>query len=173
METLEAIFRRKSVREFSPQEIGSKQLEALVKAGMAAPTAINAQPWKFGIVTERKKLDALAEGLPYARMLFEAPAAIVVCGDLQKALTGTDQNYWVQDCAAATENILLAAEAMGLGAVWTAAFPYKDRIKPVRESLKLPEHIVPLNVIPLGYPKGNPQPKDKWKPENVFRNSYE
>lgn len=172
MDTRKIIFQRKSVREFTNEEVTDAQLEELVKAGMAAPSAINAQPWKFGIVTERSKLDRLGAELPFAKMLKEAPAAIVVCGDLLKALTGTDKNYWVQDCAAATQNILLAAEDMGLGAVWTAAFPYEDRMKPVRKTLNLPEHLVPLNVIPVGHPKEDPKPKDKWNPENVFKNSY-
>jgi nitroreductase len=101
-------------------------------------------------------------------MLFQAQAAIVVCGDMEKAGNLKEQAYWVQDCSAATQNILLAAESIGLGAVWTAAFPYDDRTKVVIETLNLPGHHVPLNVIPIGYPTGEDKPKDKWKPENVF-----
>jgi nitroreductase len=134
---------------------------------MAAPTAVNRQPWAFYVVTERETIDALGEQLPYAKMLFQAQAAIVVCGDMEKAGNLKDKGYWVQDCSAASENILLAAESIGLGAVWTAAYPYDDRTKVVIDELGLPEKHVPLNVIPIGYPTGEDKPKDKWKPENI------
>jgi nitroreductase/Na+-translocating ferredoxin:NAD+ oxidoreductase RnfG subunit len=165
--TLEVIHNRKSVRNFTDQEVTSQQLETLVKAGMAAPSARNLQPWAFIIVQERKLLDELADSLPYAKMLKSAQAAIIVCGDMSKAATDTDSLYWVQDCSAATQNILLAAEATGLGAVWTAVYPYPSRINPVKNILCLPEKIIPLNVIPIGYPTGEDKPKNKWKPENV------
>ncbi len=167
-ETLKVIHKRKSVRHFTGQAVTEQQIEQLLRAGMAAPTAVNRQPWAFYVVSERETLDALGEQLPYAKMLFEAQAAIVVCGDMEKAGNLKEQAYWVQDCAAATQNILLAAESMGLGAVWTAAFPYDERTKTVIETLKLPAHHIPLNVIPIGYPTGEDKPKDKWKPENVF-----
>jgi flavin reductase (DIM6/NTAB) family NADH-FMN oxidoreductase RutF/nitroreductase len=167
-ETLQVIHNRKSVRHFTDQAVSKEQLEILLRAGMAAPTAVNRQPWAFYVVTNRETLDALGEQLPYAKMLFQAQAAIVVCGDMEKAGNLKEQAYWVQDCSAATQNILLAAESIGLGAVWTAAFPYDDRTRAVIETLSLPEKHVPLNVIPIGYPTGEDQPKDKWKPENVF-----
>jgi len=167
-ETLKVIHSRKSVRHFTNQAVSEQQIELLLRAGMAAPTAVNRQPWAFYVVTQRETLDALGEQLPYAKMLFQAQAAIVVCGDMEKAGNLKEQAYWVQDCSAATQNILLAAESIGLGAVWTAAFPYDDRTKVVIETLNLPGHHVPLNVIPIGYPTGEDKPKDKWKPENVF-----
>ena len=167
-QTLKVIHNRKSVRHFTDQAVSKEQLEILLRAGMAAPTAVNRQPWVFYVVTKRETLDALGKQLPYAKMLLQAQAAIVVCGDMEKAGNLKEQAYWVQDCSAATQNILLAAESIGLGAVWTAAFPYDDRTKVVIETLSLPEKHVPLNVIPIGYPTGEDQPKDKWKPENVF-----
>ncbi|WP_374937823.1 nitroreductase family protein [Bacteroides stercorirosoris] len=100
-------------------------------------------------------------------MAKEAPLAIVVCGDLSKAISGAGSDYWVQDASAATENLLLAAQGLELGAVWTGVYPIKERVKEVQKILHLPEHIIPLNVIPIGYPAENPLPKDKWKPENV------
>ncbi|MDZ7775518.1 MAG: nitroreductase family protein [Bacteroidales bacterium] len=166
-DALEVIHNRKSVRHFTDQPVSKKQLETLLRAGMAAPTAVNRQPWAFYVVTERKTLDALGEQLPYAKMLFQAQAAIVVCGDMDKAGNLKDKGYWVQDCSAASENILLAAESIGLGAVWTAAYPYDDRTKVVIKELNLPEKHVPLNVIPVGYPSGEDKPKDKWKPGNI------
>lgn len=170
--TLETIFERKSVRNFTDEPVAMAMLTELVRAGMAAPTARNSQPWQFVIVTDRKMLNDLGEALPNARMLLGATAAIVVCGDMERALTGVSQDYWVQDCSAATQNILLAAESMGLGAVWTAAFPYEARMAPVRQALGLPAHIIPLNVIPIGHPIGEDQPKDKWDPERVHLNAW-
>jgi nitroreductase len=164
---LSVIHNRKSVRSFIPQkEVNKDTLVMLVKAGMAAPTAVNKQPWAFVVVTKRTTLDSLATGLPYAQMLKEAGAAIVVCGNLSKAVEGLPE-FWVQDCSAATENILLAVEAMGLGAVWTGLYPAMDRAKFVQEMLGLPETVVPLNVIPIGHPLGEAMPKDKWKEENL------
>ncbi len=165
--TLEVIHNRKSVRNFTDEPVTKEQLETIVKAGMAAPSARNLQPWAFVVVTERQKLDDLANALPYAKMLLQAQAAIVVCGDMNKAATEVDSAYWVQDCSAATQNILLAVEALKLGAVWTATFPYQERMNPVIEILSLPDNIRPLNVIPIGLPTGEDKPKNKWKPENV------
>ncbi|WP_171593551.1 nitroreductase family protein [Marinifilum caeruleilacunae] len=165
--TLEIIHQRKSVRNYTDEKVSKEQLENLVKAGMAAPTAVNKQPWAFIAIDDRSTLDQLGDALPYAKMTKKASAAIIVCGDLSKALQDWEQEFWIQDCSAATQNILLAAESMGLGAVWTAAYPAKDRMASVVEILQLPEHIVPLNVIPIGYPTGVEKPKDKWKPENL------
>lgn len=170
--TLDVIHSRKSVRHFTGEQVTKEQLETIVKAGMAAPSARNLQPWAFIVITERERLDKLADLLPYAKMLKTASAAVIVCGDLSKAATDVDQAYWVQDCSAASQNILLAVESLGLGAVWTAVYPYEDRMKTVIEELNLPEHIVPLNVIPIGYPTGEDKPKNKWKPENLHWNKW-
>ena len=166
--TLEVIHNRKSVRHFTEQPVSKEQIKTLLRAGMAAPTAVNRQPWVFYVVTLRETLDALSKQLPYAKMLTQAQTAIVVCGDMDKAGNLKDEGYWVQDCAAATENILLAAESMGLGAVWTAAYPYDDRTKAVIKELNLPKTHIPLNVIPIGYPTGEDLPTNKWKAENII-----
>lgn len=169
---LSVIHSRKSVRSFVPQKAVSKEdLTTIVKAGMAAPSAVNKQPWAFVVITERAMLDALAVGSPNAKMLNDAGAAIVVCGDLSKAHESAP-DFWVQDCSAASENILLAVEGMGLGAVWTGVYPSKERVAFIRQTLSLPEHIVPLNLIPIGYPQGETQPKDKWKEENLHWNKW-
>jgi flavin reductase (DIM6/NTAB) family NADH-FMN oxidoreductase RutF/nitroreductase len=167
-ETLEVIHNRKSVRHFTDQPVSKEQIETLLRAGMAAPSAVNRQPWVFYVVTKREILDTLSQQLPYAKMLAQAQAAIVVCGDMEKAGNLIDKGYWVHDCAAATENILLAAESIGLGAVWTASYPYDDRTKVVIKALNLPEKHIPLNVIPIGYTTGEYVPKNKWKPENII-----
>lgn len=163
---LDCIYSRKSVRSFVSKPVSADLLKELARAGMAAPSARNLQPWAIVIITLREILDKLADRLPYAKMLFEAPAAIVVCGDLSKA-GDSPEGYWVQDCSAATQNILLAAEALGLDAVWTGVYPRADRVAVVKEVLNIPEHIIPLNVIPIGYPKGEQYPKDKFKSDNI------
>ncbi len=166
--TIEVIQNRKSVRHFKKDEIiKNEDLKTIVKAGMAAPTARNLQPWSFIVITKRETLDELGKALPYAKMLFDSPAAIVVCGDMDKAATDVDSSYWIQDCSAATENILLAVESMNLGAVWTGVYPYTERMEPVIEILNLPDNIKPLNVIPIGVPTGEDKSKDKWKEENL------
>lgn len=143
----------------------------IVKAGMAAPTAVNMQPWSFLIITDRKKMDNLAGLLPHAQMLDKAGAAIIVCAIPDKAFN-RNLEFAIIDSACASENILLAAEALGLGAVWTAVYPDKERIDAVRKELNIPGDIIPLNVIPIGYPTGEDKPKDKFKPENVRWNKF-
>jgi nitroreductase len=164
---LENIMTRTSVRQYTNQPVEPQKIEQLLRAGMAAPTAVNKLPWHFVVLSTREQIDRLAGANPRAGMLRQAPLAIVVCGDMQKALTGKGQEYWIQDCSAATENILLAANALGLGAVWTGTYPMDDRVKATCEALQLPQHIVPLCTIVIGYPAEKPQPKDKWNPANV------
>jgi nitroreductase len=165
-DALSVIHSRKSVRSFTGQSLSKNALDKIIRAGMAAPTAVNKQPWAFVVVTDRKTLDTLATGLPYAKMLDKAGAAIIVCAIPEKA-HGKSPELAVIDAACASENILLAAEALGLGAVWTAAYPYKDRMEVARKTLNIPQDVIPLNVIPVGYPTGADKPKDKYKPENI------
>ena len=170
---MENILNRKSVRKYTKEEVKKEQLEMLVRAGMAAPSARNSQPWLFFVINDRAILDNHAKQLPNAKMLLSAKAAIVVCGNLQKALEGDGREFWVQDCSAATQNILLAAESMGLGAVWTGAYPRKETVNIIKVELGLPEHIVPLNVIPIGWQTGEEKPKQKYTEENVRWNKWE
>ena len=170
---MENILNRKSVRKYTKEEVKKEQLEMLVRAGMAAPSARNSQPWLFFVIDDRTILDNLAKQLPNAKMLLNAKAAIVVCGNLQKALEGDGREFWVQDCSAATQNILLAAESMGLGAVWTGAYPRKETVNIIKVELGLPEHIVPLNVIPIGWQTGEEKPKQKYTEENIRWNKWE
>ena len=163
---LENIAERKSVRKYLNKTVEEDKIDAMVKAGMAAPSGMDRRPWEFVVVTDREALDSMAAKLPYAKMLTNAPLAIVVCGDT------TRSSYWYLDCSAATQNVLLAAEALGLGAVWTAAYPYEDRIDVVRQNTGLPEKIVPLCVIPIGYPDGPQKAKDKFDLQRVHRNKY-
>lgn len=167
------ILSRKSVRSFEETPVSAEQVDTLLRAAMAAPTGRDMRPWRFVVIDNRVVMDSLVEQLPYAKMLKEAPLAIVVCGD--QSVLGRDGKpscNWSFDCSAATENLLLMAEAMGLGAVWTGVYPYEDRMAAVSKALHLPDYIIPLNLIPIGYPKGNPQPKEKYDATNVHYNGW-
>ncbi len=171
-DTLKTIFSRKSVRTYRNEPVAKEKLEMLVRAGMAAPTAVDKRPWEFIIITDRKVLSQLADTLPYARMARQAPAGIVVAGDTKKQWGGQDSLYWIMDCSAASENILLAAESMGLGAVWTAIYPEDGRAETVRKILGLPGHVVPLNLIPVDIPQGAEKPKNKYSPAQIHWNKW-
>ncbi len=164
---LENILHRKSVRNFTGEPVKKEILLTIMKAGMAAPSARNRQPLAFIAVTERMLLDGMGEGLPYTKMLFKAGACIVVCGDSKVDLQQGANDLWYQDAAAATENILLAIEAVGLGGVWSALYPYPDRENHVRKWLKLPPEVTPFSIVPVGHPAGQDQPKEKFKTEKI------
>ena len=177
---LDVIFSRKSVRSYADQPVSDQQVETMLRAAMAAPTGMNVQPWRFVVVRDQAVKDKLAG--PRGGMIAQAPVVFVICGEttmMRKPFGQPDaeaqevaNGNWTQDCSAATENLLLAAEALGLGAVWTAAYPYEDRVNPIREALGLPENVTPLCVVPCGYPAGDDQPKDKWKPENIHYDKW-
>ena len=171
-EAIQNIMTRVSVREFTGEKISEAQLETLLRVAMAAPSAINKQPWAFIVVTDEAKIAALGEALPYSRCSNKPAVAIIPCGDLSKAIEGEMANFWINDVSAATENLLLAAHAMGLGAVWTGLHPDMNRAKMVQEMLGLPEHIIPLCVVPVGVPAEQPEVKDKYKPENIHYNKW-
>ena len=159
---------RTSVRAYDEsREIDDETVEQLLRAAMAAPTAGNKQPWEFVVLRDKALLRSLAERFRPMKMLAAAPLAIVVCADTTNTFPGEGHDFWVQDCSAASENLLLAAHALGLGAVWCGGYPSQERVAVLREGLGLPGHIVPLNVIPVGYPAEHPQPKDKWKPGKI------
>jgi Nitroreductase len=158
------IMTRASVRSFTGEAIPRETLLRIVKAGMAAPSAVNVQPWEIVAVTDRLKMDELCAELPYAKMLEKAAAAIIVCGVPEKGEYA--RLHWNDDCAAVSENILLAAHSLGLGAVWTAVNPDPPRLECVRRLLGIPASIIPLNVIPIGVIAGKaPAAKDKWNPQ--------
>lgn len=169
---LENIMTRTSVRQYvADKTIPRDTIELLLRAAMAAPTAVNKQPWQFIVIDNRESLDSLAQVLPYAKMLEHASIAIVPCGDLSKAFEG-EPEYWIQDVSAATENLLLAAHSLGLGAVWTGVYPTKERVEAVSQRLNLPSNVIPLAVVPIGYPDGQHTPKDKWNPEAIHFNQW-
>lgn len=169
---LDAISTRTSIRAYQDRPVGADTVELLLRAAMSAPSARNRQPWAFIVVDDKALLRQLADSLPYAQSAAAAPMAVVVCGVLTESQGATNAGWWVQDVAAASENLLLAAHAVGLGAVWTGVYSYEDRVRVVRNVLGLPRHVVPLNVIPIGYPAENPAPKQKWDPAKVRRNGW-
>lgn len=169
---IDTLLTRHSVREFTGGTIGGDEIELIVRAGMAAPSAVNVQPWGFIIVRDRNKLLSLRSGLPYAKMLDKAAAAIIVCGlpDKDAAFAA---KYWPLDCSAATENILLASHALGYGAVWTAVYPEEGRIAFVRTECEIPENVVPLCVIPVGVPANkNAKPIEKFDASSIHAETW-
>lgn len=134
---LDNIATRTSIRDYEARPVEKEKIEKMLRAAMAAPTAMNKQPWHFVVVDQRDLLDALADANPYAKMIKKAPLAIVVCGDTEKMIEGGGRDFWIQDASAATENMLLAAHAMGLGAVWTGAYPSEERCQAIGKALSL------------------------------------
>lgn len=163
---IENILTRRSIRSYTDQDVEPGKIEAILEAGMAAPSGKNGQPWDFIVLTRREILDEMAERLPYAKMLREARVAIAVCADRTKS------PYWYVDCSAAAENILLAAHALGLGAVWTATYPYRDRMDVVKELCGLPGSYDSLCVIPVGYPAREARPKDNFDAGKIHHEVY-
>ena len=140
---LDNIATRTSIRDYEARPVEKEKIEKMLRAAMAAPTAMNKQPWHFVVVDQRNVLDALAGANPYAKMLKKAPLAIVVCGNTDKMIEGGGRDFWIQDASAATENLLLAAHAMGLGAVWTGAYPSEERCISISKVLSLSDNLIP------------------------------
>ena len=171
-QAVENIMTRVSVRQFTGGKISDAQIDTLLRAAMAAPSAVNKQPWSFVVVTDETIIAELGKQLPYSRCENGAACAIVPCGDLRNTLEGAAAEYWIQDVSAATENLLLAAHAMGLGAVWTGVYPIAERVLATQTILELPEHIIPLCVVPVGVPAEQPAVKDKYKTDNIHYNRW-
>lgn len=166
-EFMHTIFARRSIRRYTTAPVSAEDIQALLEAAMAAPSASNLRPWHFVVVTERQRLDHLAQVHPHGKMLRAAPLCIAVCGDA----TASDR-YWVQDCSAASENLLLAAVALGLGAVWIGVHPNPERVVPIRQALHLPEGIVPLNLIAIGHPAEQKAPRTQYDETRVHRERW-
>jgi len=163
---IETIFSRRSIRKYTADPVSGGDIQTLLEAAMAAPSANNSQPWHLVVTTERQTLDALAEAHPYGKMLSRAPLAIAVCGDPAASA------YWEQDCSAATQNLLLAATALGLGAVWLGVHPREARVAAVRQALGIPPAIVPLNVISIGHPAEKKEPRTQYTQTRVHRECW-
>ncbi|WP_406661447.1 nitroreductase family protein [Methanolobus sp. ZRKC3] len=170
MEVLEAIHTRRSIRKYTDEPISDETVKELLSAAMSAPSAVNEQTWVFVVIDDRKLLDKIPEYSPYAAMTLEAPLAILVCGDTsQEKIPG----FWVEECSAATQNLLLAAHALGLGAVWTGCYPMEDRVEGFRKAFALPEHVIPLGLVVIGHPDQEVAPEDRYSEAKVYHNRYE
>ena len=166
---MEAILSRRSIRKYSAELIPEDILSELLNAAMSGPSSSSEQPWYFVVISDRKVLDEIPQFHAYSSMLREALMAVVVCGDLTLEKT---PGVWVQDCSAATENLLIAAHAKGLGAVWLGVYPIKERVAGTRKLLGLPDYIIPLNIIAIGYPAEVKPPAGRYNPERVHRDRW-
>jgi nitroreductase len=164
MDVMEAIFSRRSVRKYLSGAVSDEAIELLLRAAMAAPSAGNEQPWHFIVIRDRGILGKVPSFHPYSRMIEEVSVAILVCGDLDKEKY---EGCWMIDCAAATENLLLAAQAQGLGAVWLGIYPETERIRGMRSLVGLPENVIPLCIVPLGVPGERKGAVDRFDPGRV------
>jgi nitroreductase len=170
---LDFIFKRRSIRRFEPQPVEGDKVQALLEAAMAAPSAANRQPWKFVVVTRRELLDQLASVHPYAKMLGEATLCIAVCGEPAVSLASSEgDRFWVQDCSAAMQNLLLAAANLGLGSVWLGVHPTRQREDEIREVLGLPDNIIPLGIAAMGYPAEEKPAQTRYDETRVHREIY-
>jgi len=182
-EALRVIKARTSVRSFTGQKLTEEQINTLLDAAMAAPTAVNIQPWRFIVITDDATKSGLYSGEQHKHMVETAGVVIIVCGETTRMVrprnaaedaepVATPNKYWFEDCSAATENLLLAATALDLGAVWLSCYPSDRIVERIRTYLGIPEEVTPLAIVPVGYPAQQPEPKDKWKPENIHYNKW-
>jgi len=169
MDAIECILTRRSIRKYENRNVPDELIRKILVAGMSAPSAGNEQPWQFVVITEKKILNEIPRVSPYAAGAKDASAAILVCGDLSLEQF---QGLWVVDCSAATQNMLLAVHALGLGAVWTGVYPMQDRVDGFRELLHLPDNIIPLSLIPIGYPAQKMPQQNRYKKERVHYNKW-
>jgi nitroreductase len=166
---LKEILERRSIRKYLELPVSEGDIEKLLRAAMAAPSAGNQQPWEFILIKDRKIMAGITKFHPYSQMLNEAALAIVICADLDKE---KHVGYWVQDCSAATENILIEAQHLGLGSVWLGIYPREDRVKGLKELLNLPERVMPLSIVSLGYPAVKKDPSDRYDKLRIHINKW-
>ncbi len=171
---IDCIMTRTSVRSYTDRQVEDSIVNKILRAGMAASTAANQQPWQFVVVTEQNLKDSITSAFEYTKMVEHCSFAVVVCGDMDNLFKGDmpDGGFWVEDCSAASENMLLAAHALGVGGVWCGIYPLKDRENRLREILSLPSNLTPLNVMAFGYPSQQAAPKDKWVPAKIHYNAF-
>lgn len=168
--TLDFIFRRRSIRKYVEQPVEPEKLDLLLKAGMAAPSAMNSRPWEFILVTDKEKLGQFRKRLIFGNR--NAPAAIVVCGNPKAAKNPTWRLFWVQDCSAAAQNILIAATSLGLGTVWVGVYPVPTFVAVVREVLSIPKSVTPLCLIYVGYPAEEKPARTQYDERRVYWQEY-
>jgi nitroreductase len=167
---MKEIFSRRSIRKYENRPVEDDQLQKLLRAAMYAPSAGNEQPWHFVVIKDRKKLDEITTFHPYSQMLKEAPLAIIPCADT--SIAKYDGSFWIQDISASIQNILLQAEALGLGTCWCGVYPVEKLVKEVSYLVNLPEHIIPVAIIAVGYPLEKREVSDRFKPDRVHYENW-
>jgi len=170
-EKLNFIFGRRSIRQYTNQPVADEDIQAILEAGMAAPSACACDPCRIIVLTERAVLDKVADILPYGKMLHHAPLGFIICGDISQAHTQT-LSYLLQDCAAAIENMLLSIHTLGLGAVWLGIHPREERITAITKLFNLPKSIIPVSAMAVGYPAETKPPRTRFKSEYVHFNRW-
>ena len=168
---MKEIFERRSIRKYTADPVSLEHEEKLLRAAMQAPSAGNEQPWEFIVVRDPETLKKMTEGHPYSTPLLGAPLGILICGDVNKQRFNP-YAYWVQDCSAAIQNLLLEAQHLGLGAVWMGLHPIKEREEVLIELFGLPEGVIPLGMIAVGHPAQTVEPVDRYLPERVHREKW-
>jgi len=166
---MQTILSRRSIRLYTPEPVSEAMVDDLLRAAMSAPSAGNQQPWQFVVIRERQKLDSIPVFHPYAEMVKSASVAVLVCGDMRLE---KNKGYWVQDCSAATQNLLLAAHAQGLGAVWVGVYPNEERLEGFRKLLEIPEEIIPFALVPVGYPAESKPPSNRYEPSRIHNDHW-
>lgn len=166
---MKEIFERRSIRKYTSEDVSDELITELLKAAMSAPSAGNQQPWDFIIVKDRTVLNEIPKVHQYAQMLKEAPVAIIVCGALDRE---KHKGYWMQDCAAAIENILIEAQFLGLGAVWLGVYPREDRVTGLINLLGIPENVIPLAVISIGHPAESKEASQRYDEKKIHVNKW-
>lgn len=168
---MKEIFERRSIRKYTAEPVSLEQEEKLLRAAMQAPSAGNEQPWEFIVVRDPETLKKMTKDHPYSTPLLGAPLGILICGDVNKQRFNP-YAYWVQDCSAAIQNLLLEAQYLGLGAVWMGLHPIKEREDVLIELFGLPEGVIPLGMIAVGHPAQTVEPVDRYLPERVHREKW-
>jgi nitroreductase len=169
MDTFETILNRRSIRKYTNEEISEEKIDKILKAAMYAPSAMNYQPWHFIVIDKREAIDQIFNINPHADMVKGAQLAIIVCGDTKLEM---NIDYLVQDCSSATQNALLAIHELGLGAVWISSYPNKETIEGIRKYYGLPENIVPVSIISLGYPAEQITTEDRFNKTRIHNNKW-
>ncbi|VDN49145.1 putative NADH dehydrogenase/NAD(P)H nitroreductase AF_2267 [Petrocella atlantisensis] len=171
MNVIETIYKRRSIRNYLDKQVEKDMIITLLKAATAAPTAANCQPWEFIVIDKAEKLSELKDKLIFAR--YNAPVAIVVCGNMKLSFKGPNQEMWVQDCSAAIENILIAATSIGLGSIWIGIYPLESNIRALKKILNMPEYVTPLGIVYVGYSAEEKEARTRFNDKRVYWQEYE
>ena len=169
MDALDALLTRRSIRKYDPAPVPADTVRRMLEVLMQSPSAADARPWHFVVLDRRELLDRLEAAMPHCEMLKTAPSAILVCADpsLEKI-----PGFWVQDCSAATENLLIAVHALGYGGVWIGLHPVAERERALREALGIPAGIVPFSLVAFGRPAEVLPRENRFDPARVHANGW-